>query len=244
MSVSYHLVPVHKETGAFQSLYELTDKRMNNDYSKLANVTFEFQQQVLDFFEKEKTDYDFLFACLEQEVSEKTLVPSVLKNSLEEMLQILKTKTGFPIPAFYYFNYEDTRHFNFLYVTLLGSELNKIVVDKIYHASEAYAINTSFDMLNGYYRSGEEIKQWSSKEISIKDEAGNRSKGALDLSAFPSTIQIIKTERDYGFGKEIKKVDLILKSPFEHYEADLNSLIDLCQLCIEHDLGIKTYVDH
>lgn len=243
MGVSYHIVPVNKETGKFENLFLITGKRINNEINKLGNVMIQFPERVLNYFEKDISYFDFIFSLKSQEISETTFEPEVVKQKLLQTIKTLETKDNFPINRYNYYRYEDEKDFTFLYVTLLGKELKKITLDDSFVDSEIYDINTSFDIFNNYNESGKQFYQWN-KEVYVTDANNNRTTSSLNYDSFPSKIQIIKVERDYGFSKEIKEVSLILKKPFEHFEQELNDLIEICEECIKHNLGIKSYVSY
>jgi hypothetical protein len=155
---------------------------------------------------------------------------------------VLESNDSFPIHRFKYFGYGDVKAFNFLNVTVNGAVLNKIAMDKNYIDSHNYDLTTSFDIFNNYRTSGRDFYQMS-PVIYINDEENTRTTSTLDLNAFPSTIPIVKVERDYGFDQEITEVNLLLKSPYEHFEEELNELISICEACTKHNLGLKTYVE-
>ncbi|MBL7803347.1 MAG: hypothetical protein JNL02_06400 [Saprospiraceae bacterium] len=241
MSVSHFLVPANSETGKIQNLSEIIGTRMPSGYADFSTVSLMiilFPEKVLPYFGKDKEYYDFIFAFTKFEFSEKIFEPSEIRSKLIEISNILRTKEGFPLGNYYYFQYEDTKLLTFLYVTLKGSELNKIVKDKIYEESEPYDISFNFD----------EHNQCSLLEvtrvINVRDKNGKGANVIMDISCFPATIEIIKVERDYGFGKEIKKVHLTFKKPFEHFKEELDRIIRVCDICIEHRLGLKAHVDY
>lgn len=239
MSVSHHFTPVNLETGKFQRESGITGIRLqlpSTDFSTFSLMMILYPEKVLPYFDKDKKYYDFIFSFKEYEVSEKIFDPSEIKNKLIEINNILEEKDGFPLGQYYYFAYEDVKFFNFLYVTLQGNELNKIIKDKIYEELEHYDISTNFDEFS------QASKLSNVREVSITDKLGNRTKSILDLKAFPSTIEIQKVERDYGFGKEIKKVHLTFKKPFEHFKEEIDRLIMVCDICLEHKLGLKSCV--
>ncbi len=207
------------------------------DFSTFSLMIILFPEKVLPYFDKDKEYYDFIFAFTKFEFSEKIFEPSEIRSKLFEISNILRTKEGFPLGNYCYFGYEDTKLLTCLYVTLRGSELNKVVKDKIYEESEPYNISFNFD----------EHNQCSLLEvtrvINVRDKYGKGANVIMDTTCFPSTIEIIKVDRDYGFGKEIKKIHLTFKKPFEHFEEELDRLIRVCDICIEHRLALKSHVD-
>jgi len=243
MGVSYHLVPTNKATGSFENVFSFSGQRFNNEINQLGHLMIQFQDQILDFFGKDTAFFDFIFSLKEHEVSEITFDPAILKDKLEFTLKQLQHKDDFPIPQYHYFSYEDIKEFQFLYVSLMGKELNKIISGTTYLDEEVYDINTSFDPFNQYDLIRQSFQQ-KAPTVYVKNTAGERTTARLNLDAFPSSIQIEKVERDYGFGKEIRTVHFILKTPFDHFKDELQQLIALCQACIDHDRGIKAYVSY
>ena len=240
MSISHHLTPVNLETGKFQRESGITGERLqfpSTDFSTFSLMMILYPEKVLPYFGRDKDYYDFIFSFKNFEVSEDTYDPSEIRFKLIEIINTLREKSGFPLGNYYYYDYEDAKSLNFLYVNLLGSELNKIVEDKIYEEFEPYDISTTFDEFNQASNLQRKI------EISIRNKEGNRTKTFLNLDAFPSTIEINKVERDYGFGKEIKKVHLSSKEPLEHFQEEIDRLIKVCDICIEHRLGLKSHVN-
>lgn len=240
MSISHHLTPVNLETGKFQRESEITGTRLqwpSTDFSTFSLMMTLYPEKVLPYFDKNNEYYDFIFSFKKYEVSEKIFDPSEIRTKLIEINNILKTKEGFPLGKYYYFAYEGVKLFNFLYVTLLGSELNKIVEDKIYEEFELYEISTTFDEFS------QASMLQNKRTVYVTDKLRKRTNSILDFQAFPSTIEIYKVERNYGFGKEIKKVHLTIKEPVEHFQEEIDRLINVCAICIAHKLGLKSYVD-
>ncbi len=196
-----------------------------------------YPEKILPYFEKNKEYYDFIFSFLEYEVSEKIFSPVEIRSKLVEIKNLLELKENFPLGKYYYFEFEDLKSNSFLYVTLKGSELNKIVENKIYNESILYDVNTNFDEHN------QATLLRSNPTVSIKDENGQRTKSLLDFNAFPSTIHIEKVDRSHGFEKQSSKVNFVIKEPIEHFKEELDRLIKVCDICIDHSLGIKSYVD-
>ena len=98
--------------------------------------------------------FDFIFSLTQSEISIITYQPEHLKALFIELLNILKTKEGFPIPRYNYFRYEGQMESTYLYVNVNGTELNKIVEDKNYSSHSNYDINASFDKWNNFSESG------------------------------------------------------------------------------------------
>lgn len=239
MGVSHHLSPVNLQTGKFQRESGITGTRLqfpSTDFSIFSLMMMLYPEKVLPYFGKDKEYYDFIFSFKEHEISEKIFDPSEIRAKLIEINNILRTKEDFPLGKYYYFVYGDAILNHYLYVTLTGRELNKIVEDKIYEAFESYDISTNFDEFS------QASKLQSKRTVYVTDHSGKRTNSFLDLKAFPSTIAIIKAQReDYG---EIKNIHLIFKEPFEHFEEELDRLIKVCDICIEHRLGLKSYVEY
>ena len=103
---------------------------------------------------------------------------------------------------------------------------------------EPYDITTTFDKFNQASNLQRKI------ELSNCNEKENRTKTFLNLDAFPSTIEINNEVRDYGFGKEIKKVHLSSKEPLEQFQEEIDRLINDCDICKEYRLGSKDYVGY
>jgi len=96
MSVSYHLIPINKETGKFENLYVLCGSRHSNDISKLGDTLLTFTKETLQFFDVDQTYYDFIFSLRDQEVSTETYDPKVIKEKL------LYTRDTFLEPPYMY----------------------------------------------------------------------------------------------------------------------------------------------
>lgn len=241
--VSYHLLTVNKETGAFENLFSVTGKRVGNEIMKLGNFMILFPDAAQSFFEKDWTYYDFIDTMRHQEVSENIFEPEVVKSKLLATLDLLKTKDGFPMPHFNYFRLDDVMDIDAISVTLLGEELNKITVGGTYNPSESYNIQTYFDATNNYQRRGLEIYR-DPPRVNAVDQEKNRQNSKLNLDVFPSKISILDCSQNARLGKEIKEVSLLLKTPLAYFEPEINNLVEICDLCIAHNLGLKTYVEY
>lgn len=176
------------------------------------------------------------------EISKIIYLPENLKSLFVELLEILKTKEGFPIKGFNYFNYDGLMESTFLYVNLKGGELNKIVEDKIYFKDADFDVNTSFDKWNNCFEYAGSLKQ-KQTTVYIKTEEGERFRSNLDLNSFPITLNVNRTLSNIRLGKEINKVDLIVKTPYEHLLPMFENLIAICGFCIEKNYGIKSFVE-
>lgn len=244
MGVSYHLVPVNRKTEKFENIFKVFGKRINNEINILGNFLIQFPKRFLTFFGKDEEYFDFIFNLKKEEVSSLVYEPAELKSKLSEVMDTLKTKNNFPIKQFYGFNYEGLRDSSALYVNLKGEELNRIVQDGDFVNDDAFDISTIFDMYNGYNETGNRENNQNPPTVYIWDENKNRTTKELNLDVFPTKIKIIKCEQNYGLNQEIKEVHLILKTPYEYFEQELRNLSDLCEECMKHDLGIKSYVSY
>lgn len=242
MSVSYHLIPVDKQTGATIQ-QDGTMPKLKNDFSIFAALVIQYPDRFIGYFEKHELYFDFILCLRRLEKSTIIYQPNLLKSLFQELLGLLATKDGFPIPAFNYFRFEDTLDFKFLYANLQGSELNKIVEDKVYFKDSSFEIAASFDPWNNYTETaqGGGFKQVN-PIISIKTEEGNMFKSAMDLRAFPSELAINHASALMGIGKDAKQVSLVLKTPYEHLSPIFNDLIEVCDYCMERGYGLKSFI--
>lgn len=242
MSVSYHLIPVDKKTGATIHLDGAMPK-LKNDFSIFANLVNQYPERFIGYFDKHELYFDFILCLRRLEKSTIIYQPNLLKSLCQELLGILATKEGFPIPAFNCFRFVGTKDFTYLYANLQGIELNKIVEDKVYFKDSSFEIAASFDIFNNYTETaqGGDFKQVH-PIISIKTEEGNRFKSAMDLRAFPSELSINHVLDSMGIGKDIKQVSLVLKTPYEHLSPMFNDLIAVCDYCMERDYGLKSFI--
>ena len=240
MSVSYHLVPVDKETESFVDL-NWSQLQLNNEFSSFAELMMNYPDRFLFYFDKHELFFDFIFSLNQSEISKITYQPEHLKSLFLELLEILETKEDFPIPYFHYFKYEDQLESTFLYVNLRGEELNKLVEDKIYFKDGAFDVQISFDKWNNYAELRGEFRQKPTL-VYIKMEEGERFRSNLDLTAFPGIVNINGTLKNIRLGREIKQVSLLLKSPYEHLAPMFRNLIDTCSYCIENNYSIKSFI--
>lgn len=240
MSVSYHLMPVDKKTEIFIDTYDAGFK-MNNDFSIFAELMINYPDRFLDYFDKHELFFDFIYSLNRSEISKITYQPENLKALFIELLEILKIKEEFPIKAFHYFQYEDLLESTFLYVNLIGSELNKIVEDKVYHKDSNFDVNTSFNKWNNYAENGGYFRQKPST-IYIKTEEGEQFRSNLDIKSFPGILLINRTQNNINLGREIKQVSLVLKTPYQHLFQMFTNLIELCDACEARNYGIKSYI--
>ncbi len=240
MSVSYHLMPIDKKTESFVDLNSLKIK-LENDFSIFAELMINYPDKFNQYFAKHELYFDFIYSLRKSEISKITYQPENLKLLFIDLLEILKTKEGFPIKSFNYFNYEGLMESTYLYVYLDGNELNKFVEDKIYHNDSKFEINTSFDKWNNYSVIGGDFEQRNTI-VYIKTEEGERFRSNLDLCAFPNVIKINGTQRNINLGKEINQVSLILKTPYEHLYPMFQNLIEVCNFCIDRNYGIKSFI--
>lgn len=233
-------MPVHKETNSFVEPGKLSTD-LNNDFSIFAELMINFPSKFIEYFNKHELFFDFIFSLTQSEISIITYQPEHLKALFIELLNILKTKEGFPIPWYNYFRYEGQMESTYLYVNVNGTELNKIVEDKNYSSHSNYDINASFDKWNNFSESGGIFKQGNTL-VYIKTEEGINYRSNLDYNAFPGEIFINNTQDNIRLRKEIKKVFLVLKTPYEHLSDTFNNLIAICNVCIERGYGLKSYV--
>lgn len=240
MSVSYHLIPVDKNTESFVDTNGQSIS-LKNDFSLFAELMINFPDQFLPYFGKHELYFDFIFSLQKSEKSEITYQPENLKKLFTELLEILKTRDGFPIPSFKYFNFDDIMELTFLYAYIDGSELNKIVEEKSYSAALQYEISISFDKWNNYSMV-KGIFEQGKTGVDVKSESGTRFTSYLDVNAFPGTIQVNGITRSIYLEKEVKQVSLVLKTPYEHLFPMFSNLIEVCDFCIERNYGLKSYV--
>jgi hypothetical protein len=233
-------MPADKYTGAFIDTGSLNVK-LNNDFSIFAELMINHPDKFIGYFGKHKLFFDFIFSLNESEISKITYQPEHLKSLFFELLEILRTREGFPIQAFHCFRYEDLMESTCLYVNLSGRELNKIVEGKTYHNDSNYDLTTSFDKWNNYSENGGVFKQQNTFAY-IRTEEGMSFRSNLNLSAFPGEININRTQSNINPGREVKKVYLILKTHYEHLAAMFNNLIEVCNVCIDRGYGVKSYV--
>ena len=239
MSVSYHLIPINKETGKFENLYVLCGSRHSNDISKLGDTMLTFTKETLQFFDVDQTYYDFIFSLRDQEVSTETYDPKVIKEKLLYTRDTLKSESGFPIPAYNYFKYAEDQYITYLYATILGSELKSIVNHNNLEDDMEYNISIVIDIFSNYEKRYHKIEQFRTT-LYVYDKNKERISSFFNYKAFPSKIKVIELENK----PDVKEIELVLKSPFEHFENELNNLIGLCDDCIKHNLGIKSHVSH
>lgn len=242
MSVQYLLIPVDKETGTIIDSKNL-DLNQKNDFTIFAEIMINFPNNCIAYFDKHELFFDFVLSLKETELSKTTYQPENLRNLFVELLEILNTKSGFPVESFLSFSYEEMMETNFLYVILKGSELNRITEDKSYHPESVFSISTSFDRLNNYSFDGEYFTQ-NKPRIYITDSEGERFWSDLDLSSFPGKLKIIQTQKNIKLGKEIKTIILNRKTPFNYYYSMFRRLIEFCKLCEEKKFAIKSLVYH
>lgn len=242
MSVSYHLIPVDKNTESFVDSNGHS-MSLKNDFSLFAELMINFPDQFLPYFGKHELYFDFIFSLQKSEKSEITYQPENLKKLFTELLEILKTRNGFPIPSFNYFNFEDIMELTFLYAYIDGSELNKIVEEKSYSAALQYEISISFDKWNNYSIVKRNFEQGKTG-ISIESESGARFSSYLDVNFFPGVIRVNGTTNSINLGKEISEVSFVLKTPYEHLYPMFHNLIEVCDFCIERNYGIKSFVSY
>ncbi len=241
MSVTYHLVPVDKTTNTFVDFHSL-GKNIPNDFSLFAELMFNHSDRFLHYFDKHELVFDFIYSLNESEISKITYEPESLKAIFLDLLEMLKTKEGFPINSFNYFGYEDVLETTFLHVNLKGSELNKIITGMDFHKDSDFDIRTSFDKWNNYSESNGVFEQ-KKAIVYIATPEGDRYHADLNYDAFPGILTINKTLNNINLGKAITQIQLIHKTPYEHLQPLFTNLIGICDLCIEHNFGIKSFVE-
>lgn len=242
MGVSYHLVPVEKETGQFKSMFSTFGRNITNEINILGSFLIQFSDRFLNYFEKDREYYDFVFSLSKHEISEDIFDPEIIKTKLIETRETLKIKNNFPINQFYGFKYDDNWESPGIYITLLGEELNKIIVDGEYQNDGLYDINTIFDIFNGYNELYQKEFYRYPPIVYINDNNNERTTKLLNLSAFPTKIRIEKSSYNFGLDRDLKDVSLILITPYEYFEKEIANLIDICEECTKHNLGIRSYV--
>lgn len=240
MSVFYQFFPVDPVTASPVAV-DNASPSLHASFSSLAELMINFPDQFLDYFEKHELTFDFIYSLKESEVSTTTYQAEQLKWLFKELLEILQTREGFPIPVFRFFNYENRMEGTALAVNLKGSELNKLVTDNGYFEHGDFEISTSFDNCHNYSLIRDEFIQ-TTPTVYVTTEENERFKSELDLSAFPGVITINHTHRNINLGRAIQQITLVAKTPYEHFLPMFTNLIATCDACMAKGYALKSRV--